>query len=451
MVTDLTRGRPIKLILDMSIPLILSGILQQLYNTVDALIVGNFVGEAALAAVGMSFSIFFLVNSVIIGATQGVSIIVSQYFGAKKMKELKETISTSIISMLAIGVLVSVFGVIMTKTILVLMQTPEEVMEHAIPYLQIIFGGTVFVLLYNIYSAILKAVGDTRSPLLFLIVTSILNVILDLLFVAVFNMGTAGAALATVIAQGISSVLCLLYIKVKVPMLYLKKDEYVFEKGKFDLILKYGVPSAVQTSIIALGNMTIQSLVNGHGVYTMAGYTAAIRIDSFLVMPYMNVGLALSNFIGQNVGAGLYDRVKSGLKSAYTIIITLSILLLPIIRIFSEDFIKIFIKSGNVLTISTGVSMLKDLSFFYIFLGFLNNTQGLLRGAGDNIFSLYGSIASIGIRIVAAYILNGIIGVRGVWLGEAIGWALGYCFVLGRFLQGGWKTKSIVKHDTKKE
>lgn len=449
MVRDLTRGKPIKLILEMSVPLILSGILQQLYNTVDALIVGKFVGEAGLAAVGMSFSVFFLVNSVIIGATLGVSIIVSQYFGAKEVEELKETISTAIMSLMVLAVGVSIFGIALTKTILRIMQTPSEVMVEAVPYLQIIFGGTVFTLLYNIYSGVLRAVGDTRTPLLFLVITSILNIFLDLIFVAKLNMGTAGAAYATVIAQGISSIFCVLYIKARIPMLYLKKDEYVFKKEKFDLIVKYGGPAALQQSVIAIGNMATQSIVNTYGTYTMAGYAAAIRIDSFLIMPYINIGMALSNFIGQNVGAGLYDRAKSGLKSAYAIIITISILFLPIIRIFGSDLIKGFLESGNEISISTGKMMLEDLSFLYIFLGFLNNTQGLLRGSGDNVFSLYGSMISIGVRIIAAYILNEFIGVRCVWIGEGIGWILGYCFVLARFFQGGWKNKSVMKYKQK--
>lgn len=450
MVRDLTKGDPLKLIIGLSIPLIMSAVLQQLYNTVDSLIVGNFVGEAALAAVGLSFPIMFLINSIMIGMSMGVSVIVSQYFGAKEYDELKKTIATAIIFLAATTVVISVVGYNVADSILRLMNTPDEVMYHASGYLKVIFAGTIFTLLYNIYSGILRAVGDARSPLIFLAIAASLNVVLDLLFVIVFKMGIRGAAIATIISQGVSSLFTMLYVKKKIPLVDLKKSDYVFDKHKFNLIVRFGLPTAFQQSIISIGIMAIQSLVNSYGVFTMAGYSAALRIDAFIVMPYMNVGMALSNYIGQNVGAGEYERAKAGLRSAYKILAAITLTVLPIIWLFGTDLVSMFLNTNNPESIGVGTQLLKDMSFFYIILGMMNNTSGLLRGAGDNSWTLISSIVSISVRITASYWLNSIIGVRGIWLGSAIGWIVAFIIVFSRYKSGGWRQKSVFK-DKKNE
>lgn len=443
MVRDLTKGDPLKLIISLSLPLILSAVLQQLYNTVDSYIVGNFVGEAALAAVGLSFPIMFLINSIMIGMSMGVSVIVSQYFGAGEYEELKKTIATAIMFLAATTIVISVVGYNVADGILGLMNTPAEVMPHASGYLKVIFVGTIFTLLYNLYSGILRAVGDTKSPLIFLSIAASLNVVLDLLFVVGFHMGTRGAAIATIISQGVSSLFCIIYVKRKIPLVDLKREDYVFDSHKFNLIVRFGLPTAFQQSIISIGIMAIQSLVNSYGVYTMAGYSAALRIDAFVVMPYMNVGMALSNFIGQNVGAGEFERARTGLRSAYKILVAITLTVLPIIWFFGTDLVSMFLNSNNPESIAVGTQLLRDMSFFYIILGMMNNTSGLLRGAGDNSWTLISSIVSISVRIIAAYWLNSIIGVRGIWLGSAIGWITAFAIVFGRYKSGGWKKKSI--------
>ncbi|MFB0971984.1 MAG: MATE family efflux transporter [Neofamilia sp.] len=440
---DLTQGKPLNLLLALSIPQILSAVLQLMYNTVDALIVGNFVGEFALAGVGLSMPIIFLMNSVMLGLGAGVSIIVGQYFGAKEYIDMRKTVGTSIVALVPLTILISIVAVFATDPILRIINTPPEAFEHASSYMKIYFAGTIFALMYNLYSAVLRALGNARSPLLFLGIAASLNVVFDLLFVVTFKMGTAGAAYATVASQGISSLFCLIYIRKKLPLLALAKDEYKFDSKKFKLILRYGLPSALQMSVISLGNMAIQNLLNSYGVGAVAGFTAGVRIDSFVVMPYMNVGVALANYTGQNMGAGLHDRVREGLKSAYTILLVISILTLPFVWFFTSNLVGVFLDSSSGESISIGVAMLRDLVPLYIFLGMLNNTQGLLRGAGDNMWSLYGSLISIGARIAAAYLLNPIFGIRSIWFGSGIGWIIGYLFVYLRFRSGKWKEKGI--------
>lgn len=442
---DLTRGDPLNLILGLAIPQVLGAILQLLYNTVDALVVGNFVGEAALAGVGLSVPITFLMNSVMFGLGAGVSIAVGQYFGAREYEDMREAIGTAVVSLVPLTIIISILAFFATDPMLRLINTPPEAFQHASDYLKIIFTGTIFMLMYNLYSSVLRAVGDARSPLLFLGIAATINIVLDLLFVIVFNMGTAGAAYATVASQGLSSLFCLLYIKRKLPLISLQKDEYKFKKEKFKLIMRFGVPSSIQMSIISLGNMAVQNLLNGYGVQAVAGFTAGIRIDSFIVMPYMNVGIALANYTGQNMGAGLYDRVKEGLASAYKILVGISVVTLPIVWLFTTNLVGIFLDSGSSESLDIGVAMLRGLVPLYIFLGLLNNTSGLLRGSGDNMWSLYGSIVSIGTRILGAYLLNPILGISSIWFGQGLGWIVGFVFVYIRFLSGKWKDKGIRK------
>ena len=442
---DLTRGNPLNLILGLAVPQVLGAILQLLYNTVDALVVGNFVGEAALAGVGLSAPITFLMNSVMFGLGAGVSIAVGQYFGAREYEDMREAIGTAVVSLVPLTIIISILAFFATDPMLRLINTPPEAFQHASDYLKIIFTGTIFMLMYNLYSSVLRAVGDARSPLLFLGIAASINIVLDLLFVIVFNMGTAGAAYATVASQGLSSLFCLLYIKRKLPLISLQKDEYKFKKEKFKLIMRFGVPSSIQMSIISLGNMAVQNLLNGYGVQAVAGFTAGIRIDSFIVMPYMNVGIALANYTGQNMGAGLYDRVKEGLASAYKILVGISVVTLPIVWLFTTNLVGIFLDSGSSESLDIGVAMLRGLVPLYIFLGLLNNTSGLLRGSGDNMWSLYGSIVSIGTRILGAYLLNPILGISSIWFGQGLGWIVGFVFVYIRFLSGKWKDKGIRK------
>lgn len=441
---DLTKGDPLKLIVALAIPQILSAILQLLYNTVDALIVGNYVGEAGLAGVGISMPIIFFLSSVVIGISAGLSIIVSQYFGAKNYDNMAKAIGTTIVSLAFITIVVSVIGVLATDKILRAMNTPAEAFDHASIYLKIYLSGTIFTLMFNLYSAVLRAVGDTKSPLLFLAIAAGLNVILDLVFIINFSMGTMGAALATIISQGVSSLFCMVYIRKRLPLLHLKKSDYKFDSHKFKMILKYGLPSAFQMSVIAIGNILVQRLVNGYGVASAAGYSSGIRIDSFIVLPYMNVGVALSNYSGQNIGAKEYQRVKEGLKAAAKLLLVISIITLPIAWIFAEDLVAIFLKTQTGESIAVGALMLRDLVPFYIFLGLLNNISGLLRGAGDNMHSLYGALVSIGARVIFAYSLNPLLQIRSVWFGSAIGWVLGFLYVFIRYKSNRWQSKGIV-------
>lgn len=440
---DLTKGNPLKLLLYLAIPQVFGAVLQQMYNTVDALIVGNFVGEAALAGVGLSGPVTFLLNSLMLGLGAGVSVVVGQYFGAKKYKDMRESIGTALVSLVPATLIISVIAVFATDPLLRLINTPPEAFKHAGDYIKIYLAGSIFTLIYNLCSSVLRAVGDARSPLIFLAIAALTNVVLDLLFVVSFDMGTAGAAYATVASQALSGILCILYINKKIPLLSLTKDEYKFVKGKFGLILKYGVPSAIQMSIISMGNMAVQNLLNTYGVQAVAGFTSGIRIDSFVIMPYMNVGAALANFTGQNMGAKEYDRVREGLKSAYKMLVVITAITVPVLWFFTPQLVGMFLAKASEESLNIGVAMLRGLAPMYIFLGLLNNTSGLLRGSGDNMWSLYGSIVSMGTRIITSYLLNPFLGIRSIWTGQALGWVLGFAFVYGRFASGKWKEKGI--------
>lgn len=383
-VVDLTQGSPTKLITQMSIPIILASVLQQLYTTVDAIIIGRFLGADALAAVGLSFPVIYLLYGVIMGICMGLTIIVAQYFGAKQFDDIKRAISTAFIFLTIVTILLSILGWVFSEQILSLLGTPTNLISQSASYLKIIFAGSFMVLVYNLYSALLRGVGDTKSPLYFLLIASALNIILDLLFIGVFHWGVQGAAVATVASQAIASVFCLVYVAKKVPMVSVNIKEYHFDKETLSLVLRFGLPSAFVQSALALSMLFMQTLVNSFGAATIAGYTAATKVDAYLTMPYIGMGHAVAGFTGQNIGANQFDRIKKGTFSAIKVIAIVSIILVPLILLFGSSFISLFLDANATEARSVGIQYLKDLAPFYLVLGIGHMMLGTLRGAGDN-------------------------------------------------------------------
>ncbi|NSW90695.1 MAG: MATE family efflux transporter [Firmicutes bacterium] len=450
MLKDMTKGSETKHILVFAIPMFIGNIFQQLYNMVDAVVVGRFIGKDALAAVGTSSPVIFLLVALVMGLSIGASVIISQLYGAGDLKKLKRAVSTAYIFLLISGAIITLMGLLSSRGLLILLQTPKEIFNDAAAYLNIFFSGLIFTFVYNAISAILRGLGDSKTPLYFLITSSLLNVGLDVLFVAVFGMGVAGAAWATVISQGVSAILCLIYVYARVELLRILPKDMVFDKDLFIKSVKLGIPGSIQQTVVSVSMMALQGLVNSYGSVTMAAYTAASRIDSIAMMPIMNLGLASTTFTAQNIGAGELKRVRRGYRRSLAMVTICCIITSAIILSFGPNLMSIFIDSKEVEVITQGNDYITVVSFFYILMGVMFVTNGVLRGSGDMIVSMASTLTSLGIRIIAAYILSSVetIGYKGIWWSIPIGWLVGATIAIIRYKSGKWVEKRVVKRPT---
>jgi putative MATE family efflux protein len=426
MITDMTKGNPTRTILKFTLPFLVGNLFQQLYNIVDSIVVGRFIGKDALAAVGSSFMLMNFFSFVIIGLCMGASTVYSFFFGKKDYLRLRKSI---FISFLSIGVFTIVLSILITLNVnnmLLLIRTPASILQGSEEYLRIIFGGLIFVFLFNGCSALLRSVGDSKTPLYFLILAAIINIILDLIFVIQFDMGIKGVAWATIIGQAVSSVLCLIYAFVKLPLLRLKGQDMVFDKEITLMVGKYSLLTSAQQSIMTFGMVCVQGIVNTFGPDTIAAFTAAGKIDSIAYLPVQDFGNAFSTYIAQNRGANNVDRIRQGTKSAVRTIILFCLVFSTLIFINSKHLMRIFVKADEVNVINLGVEYLSIISVFYVFIGFLFMFYGFFRGIGALNTSLILTIISLGTRVVLAYLLSSIpqLSQRGIWWSVPLGWAL---------------------------
>lgn len=426
MITDMTRGNPTKTILRFSLPMLVGNLFQQLYNIVDSVIVGRFIGKDALAAVGSAFMLMNFFSFVIIGLCIGASVVYSQYFGERNYKNLRKTIY---ISFLAIGIftaVLSIFLVLSTDWMLELINTPTNIFKDSREYLRIIFAGLIFVFLFNGSSALLRSIGDSRTPLMFLILAALINIVLDLVFVINFNMGVEGVALATIIAQGVSSLLCLVYGLVKIPLIRLSREDMIFDRDIALVVGKYSFLTSIQQSIMTFGMVCVQGIVNGFGANTIAAFAAAGKIDSIAYLPVQDFGNAFSTYVAQNKGANNMPRIREGVESVVKTIIIFCIILSIGIFMNSGRLMQIFVNANEVDVINIGIEYLSVISVFYTLIGFLFMFYGFFRGMGKLNTSLILTIISLGTRVVLAYVLSRIpqIGSLGIWWSVPIGWAL---------------------------
>jgi putative MATE family efflux protein len=340
----------------------------------------------------------------------------------------------------------SVVGLLASRPLLTLLNTPPEIINDSAAYMQIFFGGLVFMFSYNAFSGILRALGDSRTPLYFLMVSTVINILLDLYFVAHLGLGVTGVAWATLIAQATSSLLCVIYIYRRVPILQITRQQWVFDRDLFKLMVKLGVPSSVQQTVVSMGIMAVQGLVNSFGGVTMAAYTAAGRIDSFAMMPIQNFSMALSTYVGQNVGANRLDRVRQGLLATLGLVVVSCLLVSLLVFTVGPSLIEVFIDASETQVISQGVDYLRTVSIFYVIFGVMLILSGLLRGAGDTVIPMFSSIANLAVRVVVAYWLASLpgVGYRGIWWAIPAGWAVGSIIPIVRYLTGGWKAKAVV-------
>lgn len=423
---NLLEGKETKVLINFAIPMIIGNIFQQLYNVADTVIVGKFIGPNALAAVGSSFSVMVLLTSIIIGLCMGSSAVFSYIFGKNDIDKLKNSFFTSFYFIGVVTVIIYISSLIFIDEILAFINIPQEVIVDSKIYLQIILYGIGFTFIYNYFAAVMRSIGDSITALVFLIISAIINIVLDIIFVVPMKMGIAGAAYATVIAQGFSAIGIFLYCVLKVPSIRLKKIHLYFNKNILKMIASYSLLSSIQQSIMNFGILMIQGLVNSFGVSVMAAYTAAVKIDNFAYMPLQDFGNAFSTFVAQNRGAGKYDRIHKGLRSATKIITIYSIIVTILILLLTKPLLYIFIEKNEIEILNTGIQYLYIVSTFYCLIGYLFMFYGFYRGYGKPGVSIILTIISLGTRVALAYTLSAIpsLGTLGIWWSIPIGWAL---------------------------
>ena len=443
-VLDMTKGNEVSLLLRFALPMLIGNIFQQFYNIVDSVIVGKFVGPNALGAVGVVGNLNFLFFSLCMGLGAGVGVLISQFFGAGRDEDVKKIIANSIYVTVVAGIIMGMCGVFLAKPILVAMNTPQENMQDALVYMQIVCGTTVIMAGYNTISSILRALGDSKTPLVYLVVACLINIVLDLVFVLVFNMGVAGAAWATVIAQFVSMAGSILSGVRKNPYLRLQKKHMPADRDILQKTFKLGIPIAGQNALIALSCVALQSVVNQFGSTVMAAFTATNRVEQLVQQPFSSLGTAVSTFAGQNVGAGRYDRVSNCCKKSIGIVVAFSLLMIAVMFLFGNGIVSIFVDDPEVIAI--GAKGLRITSMMYIFLGLIYVMRGMLNGVGDATFAMVNGIVEVVGRVGFASLLMMIpsIGMWAVWYTNGLTWVITGATNFIRFVKGGWKTKTMV-------
>jgi len=441
---DMTTGKEGKLILQFALPMLAGSLFQQFYNVVDSIVVGNFIGKEALAAVGASFPVIFVLISMIIGLASGITIVISQYFGAKDYDNVRRAIDTMYIGMFFASIGTTVVGIIFSEDIFRLLNLPEEVMPMALEYLNIYLLGMITFFGFNGTSAILRGMGDSKTPLYFLIISTLTNVGLDLLFVIVFNMGVKGVALATVISQTGALVTAILYLNRYHEIINIRLHGLVFDRQIFKHSIRIGLPTGFQHSFVALGNMAIMGVVNTFGTDVIAAFSVASRLDAIATIPAMIMAQALATFVGQNLGANKSYRVKTGLLSTILLTSIVTIATTAVIVSFGDIFIDAFTSDPNVIDI--GSEYLTIVSLFYLVFAFMFTFNGVMRGAGDTFIPMIFTLISLWlIRIPFALFLSNRLGETGIWWSFPMSWATGLIMSWIYYLTGRWKKKVIVK------
>jgi len=418
---DFTEGNISKQILLFSMPMLIGNLFQQLYGIVDAVVVGQFVGGHALAAVGVSMNVTMFLTAMLIGLTTGSAVLISQLFGAKQYDKLKNAVSVSILFLASLSVLLTALGVLLAPQLLRLLDAPADIFDDALLYLRIVLAGMVFPIFFNMYTAYLRALGDSRRPLYILIVVSVFNMGLTLFFVAVMGWGIAGAAASTIISQMGAAVFSYFYARRTAPLLSVKK--FTFDSALFRAILRYGAPAALQLSLVSFANLTITRLINSFGFAAIAGITAVTRIDQFAIMPVGNLSMALSTFVAQNMGARLEDRARKGFRIALIYMLVFSVLMSAVLMIFSSPLISLFLDPTDVSAaeiLSIGQSYLNIMVVFYFLFAFLFAFNGFFRGVGDAVIAMVFPVFSLTIRAVSAYALVYFAGMGP----EALAWSI---------------------------
>lgn len=448
--TDMTVGEPWKQIVIFTVPMLIGNIAQQLYNTVDSIVVGKYVGDNALAAVGSASPILNLLLVLFIGISMGTSIMVSQYFGAKDRENLSKTIGSTITLTAAASLFIMVFGTVAVRPLLEILNTPESIIDWCDSYLIILILGIMGVAYYNMFCGILRGLGDSLSALLYLLVATVINIILDVWFVAYLQMGVAGVALATVIAQFISAILCFYKLKRMSDVFDLKFRYLRPDKENIVTILRLGLPSGVTQAIFSMAMVVVQSLTNSFGEMVIAANVIIMRVDGFAMMPNFSFGTAMTTYSGQNVGAREYERVHKGAVQGTLIAAGTSAVITGLILIFGKYLMGIFTNTSELVTLSA--NMMKILAVGYIAMAITQSLSGVMRGAGDTMTPMWISlVTTVAIRVPLAYGIAWLTRTEGlpngryecIWVSLLTSWVLGALFTIYYYLAGKWKNKGL--------
>lgn len=443
---NLITQPPARSLFFFALPMIVGNLFQQFYNMADSIIVGNLVGEDALAAVGASYSFTTVFIMIAIGGGIGASVLTSQYLGAGHYREMKSSVYTFLITFAVFSSLLAILGVVVNPTVLRLLKTPDNIMADAVSYLQIYFVGLPFMFMYNILSANFNALGRSKIPLFLLIFSSILNIVLDLWMVGSLKMGVAGAAVATVIAQGIAAVVSFAILMRLLSTYAVEGKVQQFRRDMFVTGVRVAIPSIVQQSIVSIGMLLTQSAVNQFGSSALAGYSAGTRLESLCIVPMIATGNAMSTFTAQNLGAGKPERVRQGYHAAYGIIIGFGALLIVVSQFFYAPIISAFVEQGeSAVAFGTGTAYFRFIGLFFSFLGFKAITDGILRGAGDIKVYMLANLINLAIRVAVAQLCSPIWGIELIWYAVPMGWTANYLISYLWYRTGNWERRNLLR------
>ena len=424
MTNDMSRGNPARLIISFMLPVLAGNIFQQFYNVVDSVIVGQFLGVNALAAVGSTGSVVFLVWGLVTGLTSGFSVILAQQFGAGDKKGLCRYEGASVWLCGVIGILMTVILMLGLNPILRLMNTPDEIFGETRAYLGVLFAGILITFAYNMLAGMLRALGDSKTPLLFLVIASILNIVLDIVFILYCNTGVAGAAYATLIAQAVSALLCVRHIAKKYEILKISRQDIHCSVSSAKKLLNVGIPMGLQFSITAIGTMIVQAALNGLGPVYIAGFSAAGKIGNIATQPFPSLGVAMATYTGQNMGARRFDRVKKGVSAGFVICLVCSVITGAAVYLFGPYMMKIFASGDSGQMIEYGVEYLKISAWFYPPLSLIFLYRNTLQGLGDGLVPMLGGVFELAARFGAILVLAEPFGYTGICFSDPAAWVM---------------------------
>lgn len=440
MITDMSVGKPWRVLLNFSFPLLLSAVFQQLYNIADTVIAGRCIGEDALAAVGSSFPITMIFMAIALGSTTGASVVISRLFGEKKLTDLKTAIFTAYISIGSLSLILTVLGTVFCEPMLNALNTHSDIMADSAEYLGIYTFGLVFLFVYNIATCVFSSLGDSKTPLVLLVCSSAGNVGLDLILVSCFNMGVGALALATLIAQGFASVIASAVLFKRLRRIETPEKPKLFSLNTLGRISRLAVPGIFQQSFVSVGNLFIQSLINSFDMIAVtAAYTAAVKLNTFSVTMFSTLAGGVSNFTAQNLGAGKTGRVKSGFKSGLIMAESVALFITLICVIFPDGLIGLFAEEPTETVIATGRSFLRIIAPFYFTVCAKLTADNVLRGSGTMVYFMISTLTDLVLRVVLAYVFSGFMGVDGVWWSWPVGWGISACLALVFYFKGRWR------------
>jgi putative MATE family efflux protein len=447
-IVDMTSGAITPQIIHFTVPLIIGNLCLLTYNAADSIIVGRFIGANALAAVGAASPIMNIVLFLIVGICLGMSVLMGNFFGAGDIVKLKREISTALIAGGVFTLVIVVLGLIFSHAILYLMHTPAEIIDDATLFLRIIFVGMFFTFIYNIYASTLRSMGNSNASLYFLAASAVLNVIMDIFFVPVLKLGIAGAACATVIAEALSALFCIIYVRKKIPMLKYTRHEFVFDRSLLRETINYSSVAGMQQITLHIGKLLVQGAVNPLGIFAIAAFNAVSRIDDFVMIVQQNIAHGTTGFLAQNNGGGSgAKRIRKGFFTGLKMEVIYSLIMGIIIYVFARPFVTLFIGNEGTRVVDSGVQYLKIMSFLYLLPGITNILQGYFRGLGKLKITLNSTFTQIVGRVIAAYLMAPYFGLKGIALACLVGWICMLAYELPRFTKMWKKKRELVVGD----